>query len=92
MFMKKAPPVLSLFYISNMYCDLLSPVARLFLNFSFVEGSSEGIDSKELCVGSSAMLPHRCAPSLYNGPLYFTPTNGRQKKLLMDNMEVGSDE
>ncbi|XP_024139181.1 uncharacterized protein LOC118597852 isoform X1 [Oryzias melastigma] len=56
--------------------------------FCVVFGSSEGIDRKELCVGSSAMLPHRCAPSLYNGPLYFTPTNGRQKKLLMDNMEA----
>lgn len=46
----------------------------------------------EFCFSSSARLPERCTPSVYNGPLYFTPRNGGQRKLLMDNKEVGSDE
>ncbi|XP_023814968.1 uncharacterized protein LOC101174273 [Oryzias latipes] len=61
----------------------------IFLTVSCVVlGSSKGIDPMEFCFSSSARLPERCTPSVYNGPLYFTPRNGGQRKLLMDNKEA----
>ncbi|XP_047440351.1 uncharacterized protein LOC125007662 [Mugil cephalus] len=50
-----------------------------------IEGLSAG---EEVCHGSKFKLPLRYTPPLYNGPLYFIPSNGGPKKLVMDNGEV----
>ncbi|XP_076594598.1 uncharacterized protein LOC143325444 [Chaetodon auriga] len=51
-------------------------------------GSSAGIDSEEVCYGSTFRLPFEYTPPVFRGRLYFTPSNGGSRRVVMDNGEA----
>nr|XP_046262346.1 uncharacterized protein LOC124068277 isoform X2 [Scatophagus argus] len=51
-------------------------------------GSSVGAAFEEICYGRDFRLPYDYTPPLYNGKLYFTPSKGGPRKLMMDNGEA----
>ncbi|KAM6952211.1 uncharacterized protein PEZ65_010451 [Lycodopsis pacificus] len=51
-------------------------------------GSSSDVTPEEKCYGTSLTLPISYAPLFFNGQLYFTPTKGGSRKLLMDKGEA----
>lgn len=55
-----------------------------------IEGSSAGIEDTELCYGRRFKLPFDYMPPVFRGQIYFTPSNGGSRKLVMDNGEVSS--
>ncbi|KAM4586924.1 uncharacterized protein V3H82_005673 [Fundulus diaphanus] len=52
--------------------------------FSAICGSSARKDWKEACYGSEVMFPKQFLPQLYRQLLYFTPSNGGESKVLME--------
>ncbi|XP_035983244.1 uncharacterized protein LOC105939834 isoform X2 [Fundulus heteroclitus] len=52
--------------------------------FSAICGSSARKDWEEVCYGSEVMFPKQFLPQLYRQPLYFTPKNGGESKVLME--------
>ncbi|XP_047441813.1 uncharacterized protein LOC125008569 [Mugil cephalus] len=67
-------------------CHYSADMLLAFLTVSCVFfGSSVG---EEVCYGHKFKLPLEYSPPLYNGPLYFIPSNGGPRKLVMDDGEV----
>lgn len=72
-------------------CDLPQYSLYLFLPDMFwIQGSSAGVRNEEICYGRYMSFPTRYTPGLFRGQLYFTPSDGGPRKLLMDNGEVSS--
>ncbi|XP_073343485.1 uncharacterized protein [Pagrus major] len=51
-------------------------------------GSSAGVEYKDMCYGKSLRFPFRYTPPLFRGQLYFTPSDGGPRKLLLDDGKV----
>ncbi|KAM3612856.1 uncharacterized protein V6R79_015636 [Siganus canaliculatus] len=55
----------------------------------FILGLSAGLEwQPELCYGRDYLFPEKYRPRSFGGKLYFTPRDGGQRKLLMDNREA----
>ncbi|XP_041800145.1 uncharacterized protein LOC121611590 [Chelmon rostratus] len=48
-------------------------------------GSSAGIQYEEVCYGGNFRLPFDYTPPVFNGQLYFTPSDGGSRRIVMDN-------
>ncbi|GLD53614.1 uncharacterized protein AKAME5_002836000, partial [Lates japonicus] len=55
---------------------------------SFFIGSFAGHENESKCYGDSLRFPFDYTPSVFRGKIYFTPSNGGSRKLLMDNGEA----
>ncbi|XP_070818907.1 uncharacterized protein [Chaetodon trifascialis] len=51
-------------------------------------GLSVAINSEELCYGRTFRLPFEYTPPVFKGKLYFTPSNGGSRRVVMDNGEA----
>ncbi|XP_059202103.1 uncharacterized protein LOC131981704 [Centropristis striata] len=51
-------------------------------------GSASGHTNEEKCYGSSMIFPMSYSPPSFKGRMYFTPSSGGPRKLIMDNGEL----
>lgn len=79
-----------IFHMSSDVVCQITLIFNLFTCVFLIEGSSTGIKYEEVCYGRYLSFPFDYTPPRYNGPLYFTPSNGGSRKLLMDKGEVSS--
>ncbi|XP_040903429.1 uncharacterized protein LOC121188011 [Toxotes jaculatrix] len=61
---------------------LLVSVSSVFV------GSSADVSYENLCYGRSLNFPFDYAPPVFHGMLFFTPSNGGPRKLMMNNAEA----
>ncbi|XP_073343484.1 uncharacterized protein [Pagrus major] len=62
------------------------PTTDFLHDLFLIRGSSASVEN--LCYGKRLSFPTRYVPPLFRGQLYFTPSDGRPRKLLMDNKEA----
>ncbi|XP_023184514.1 uncharacterized protein LOC111607014 isoform X1 [Xiphophorus maculatus] len=53
--------------------------------FCALWGPSATLDKKEVCYGQDLAFPEHIQRNIQQGPLYFTPSNGGKRKILMEN-------
>ncbi|MEQ2289231.1 hypothetical protein AMECASPLE_030852 [Ameca splendens] len=58
--------------------------------FSAFFGASAGLLQEKACYGSKVKLPDNINRPLNKGLLYFTPSNGGERKILMEDGKVSS--
>ncbi|MED6251503.1 hypothetical protein ATANTOWER_031742 [Ataeniobius toweri] len=68
------------------YRTLLAEMLILLVTlFSAFCGASAGLLQEKACYGSEVKLPDNINPPLNKGLLYFTPSNGGERKILMED-------
>lgn len=72
----------------QMFCVWL--IQLFLLHLFLIEGSSAGIQYEEVCYGGNFRLPFDYTPPVFNGQLYFTPSDGGSRRIVMDNGKVSS--
>lgn len=74
-------------HVPEMFWNIL--ISPPYLSCIFlIEGSSADVMVKEKCYGGYFNLPYFYAPPLFNGQLYFTPSNSASRQLVIDKGEV----